>query len=191
MGNHLIADRYARALSGAIEDDGVLQQELDRLYELSELFSTHHDLHSCLSNPAIDAALRVKVLDEVLDSLEITGPCRNLAHELLERGRMALLAEIVQAFSDLVDERLDRVTAVVTTALPLTDEQKDTLTKGLAAYSNKNVRLRCEVDAELIGGVVVRIGGEVLDGSLRTQLDNLKDTLIAAELDPGHLDKTA
>ena len=191
MGNYLIAGRYAVALSGALEDDGVLQTELDRLCDLSELFSTHHDLHSCLANPAIDAALREKVLDEVLDSLGIGGPSRNLAHELLERGRMVLLPDIVQVFSDLVDDRLGRVTAVVKTALPLTDEQKDTLTKGLAAYSNKNVRLRCEVDGDLIGGVVARIGGEVIDGSLRTQLDNLKDMLIAAEIDSSQLDQTA
>jgi len=184
MADLLIAQRYAAALGAAIPDKGGLEPASQALLELSEVFATHHDLHSCLANPAIDVDARMQVLAEALRRMDAPRPVRSLASELLRRGRIALLPEIGEAFRKVVDERLDRLAATVTSAMPLSGTQELLLSERLAKFAGKAVRLRCDVDPELIGGVVARIGGQVIDGSLRTRLANIRNALIEEELSP-------
>ena len=182
MAEYLIAERYAGALSAALSDPDQLDPAAESLAEISELFTEHHDLHSCLSNPAIDVDERQQVMDDVLTKLDVTEPVRRMMHELLRRGRMALLPHIAEAFHSFADERLNRITAQVTTRLPLTAEQELRLRESLSRYCGKTVRMKCSVDESLLGGVVTRLGGEIIDGSLRTRLENIKQALIAEEV---------
>ncbi len=184
MTGYLIADRYAGALSAALTEDSQLETALASLQEISSLFDAHHELHSCLSNPAIEVHLREKVLDEVLQRLGAQQAVVRLVHELMERGRMPVLRETVMRFEEIVDARLNRVAARVTTAGPLRPEQQQQLQGKLSAYAGKSVRLKCTVDPEVIGGVVARIGWKVIDDSVRTRLTKLKDALIAEEVEP-------
>lgn len=182
MADYLIADRYAGALSAAIEDNAQLTPALVSLEELAEAIRTHHDLHSCLSNPAIQVDNRKKVLDEFLVKMTVIDQVKQLCHVLLERGRIGILPEVAQVFQRYVDERLNQVTAWVSSALPLNEAQEAQLKTSLTRQSGKTVQLRCSVDPDLIGGVVAKIGGKVFDGSLRTRLANLKKVLTAGEV---------
>jgi F-type H+-transporting ATPase subunit delta len=120
-------------------------------------------------------------LHGVLDSEDITGPVRNLLDVLVRRGRITVLPEIAETFEDLVDERLKRASARVRTATELSSEQQERLSKALSAFTNYDIRLKAKVDPRLLGGVVVRIGSTVLDGSVRTRLNRLRETLLAEE----------
>lgn len=182
MIDHLIAERYATALSLVIEDDRQLDTAAADLEALSLEFSHHHDLHACLSNPAIAAELREHVLDHVLEKMGVMVQVRNLVHELMNRGRVLLLPAVAKLFSEIADERQGRITAQVMTALPLTPPQEAKLRESLAAYTGKQVRLQCAVEPELLSGVVAHVGGEVIDDSLRTRLTNLRNALISGEL---------
>lgn len=182
MADFMIAARYAKALAGVIEDAQGLEEARDALQAVSELFSTHHDLHSCLANPSIQVAQREHVLDDLLEKLGFAGPVKNLIHHLLERGRMDLLDEIACSFTAIVDERMGRVAAHVATALELSNDDKQFLSAQLSKWSGKEVRMHCEVDPEIIGGVIAHLQGTVIDGSLRTRLAQLKETLLAAPL---------
>jgi F-type H+-transporting ATPase subunit delta len=179
MADHLIAERYAAALSGVIADNEQALSVMDRLDTFAELMAESHDLRSCLGNPSMDIAQRRQVLDDVLKKLGIDGPLHNLAQELLRRGRITLVGEIASSYSVLVDKRLNRVTAFVTTALPMTDGEMAALTKGLEHYSGMTVRLRCKTDPRIICGTVVRIAGKVIDDSVKSRLDNLRTALLA------------
>jgi F-type H+-transporting ATPase subunit delta len=184
MTDYLIADRYASALSAAIPEETGLEAALRSLQEISDLFDTHHELHSCLANPAIEVHLREQVLDEVLGRLDCPPVVMRLVHQLMERGRMSVLGETVTRFEEIVDERLNRVAARITTATPLAGDQQEQLKSALRRRAGKSIRLKCQVDPEIIGGVVARIGWQVIDDSVRTRLARLKEALIAEEVEP-------
>jgi F-type H+-transporting ATPase subunit delta len=184
MTDYLIADRYAGALSAALPDDDRLESVLASLREISDLFDAHHELHSCLANPAIEVHLREQVLDEVLRRLDAEKLVMRLVHQLMERGRMRLLSETVTRFEEIVDARLNRVAARITTVAPLTPEQEERLKGKLSEYAGKSVRLKCNVEPDIIGGVIARIGWQVIDDSVRARLARLKEALIAEEVKP-------
>lgn len=181
MKNHLLAMRYARALSLGIEDVAQLDQSVEALDTVAEIYQEHVDFRNVLSNPSVDKQSRLKVLDEVLRAEDIAGPVRRLLEVLLERGRIALVVEVADAFGEAVDERLQRAHARVKTATALSPEEKDRLSKALSAYTSYDVRVKTKVDPKILGGVVVRIGSTVLDGSVRTRLNRLRETLLTEE----------
>ncbi|MCL4217242.1 MAG: ATP synthase F1 subunit delta [Candidatus Hydrogenedentes bacterium] len=182
MKNFLIAQRYARALSAVIVDDNEVEVALDRVTAVAELFQQHHDFRSCLNNPAIQASLRLEVLDDVAKRLGASVPVVRLFHLMLENDRISLLTAVSAALEQEVDRRLNRVTATVTTAAPLDDGQMDQVRQCLAQHVGKTVRTKPEIKPAVLGGVVARLGGKVLDGSVRTRLAKLRESLIAQEI---------
>jgi F-type H+-transporting ATPase subunit delta len=181
MKNYLVAQRYADALAQALPDTADLERALSNLHEVAELLQTHHDFRSCLGNQAINVVSRAKVLDEVLRCLGAAEEVVRLMNALLVRDRVPLVHDTTDLLEEIIDERLERTTAVVTSAVALTDAHRERITKALSTYSGKAVRLECAVDPNLIGGVVARIEGRIIDGSLRTRLERLKTELIAQE----------
>lgn len=181
MKNFALADRYANALSGVVQDDE-LDDVLNGVQRMRDLFTHHHELHTCLANPAITIELREKVLDEVIQREEVPTQVKGLMHTLLERHRMDQVEPIAEVFEHIVDKRRGRVVVHVTVAEPLTSESEELLREGLEKYSGKQVRLAVKEDPSIIGGVIAEIGGRVIDGSLRTRVQKIKDTLIAEEI---------
>lgn len=181
MKNYIIAERYAKGLSQSMPDDTLLEAAMDALNRLSELYTANHDLRSALANPSIDVDMRYAVLQDVADAEETPPAVQRLAALLLRRGRIAMLPDVAAVFSALVDERLERVRAQVTTAVELGGEQEAQLAQALARFSGKSVRLACGVDPDVLGGVVARMGSTVIDGSVRTRLERLRHALLSEE----------
>lgn len=183
MRNYLIAERYARGLSQSIANDADVEPMVRALHDLGALFETNHDFRSVLANPAIDRNKRQQVLDAVLEAEPMPRPVARLAQVLLRRGRITMLPDVAQVFAMLADARLNRVQATVTTALPLDQDRAGRLGGALERYSGKAVRMKYDVDPEILGGVVVRIGSTVVDGTVRTRLEGLRDALLAGEVE--------
>ncbi len=181
MNETLVARRYARALSLAVPSDEDLKDALDDLNTLDTLCRENHELHAFLCNPAIPLLERLTAYREILDRSITQETIKRFAETLLKRGRITLLTQATECFAELVDRRLNRVTAYVTSASSLNTEQEARVREGLAEYSGRTVRLITNTDTSLIGGLVVRIDGVVLDGSLRARLDQLKNTLLSEE----------
>ncbi len=185
MKHALIADRYAKALSAAIADNDQLDANLQAMSALSEMFAESDQLHSVLNDPSLRIEERLGVLEAILKRIEAPAPAQNAAIIMLRRHRIALLPMVAELFRRRVDERSNRVSATVTTALPLTDEQVEPLKAGLAAYVGRDVRLDRRVDESIVGGVVAEIAGLIIDGSVRARLDRISRNLI--ENDDGSL----
>lgn len=179
--NHLVAERYAKGLSESIPDAADLEEALKGLEDMCETYGEHQTLRTLLETPAVPAATREKILEAVLDVHEMPPVAKRFVLTLFERHRINLLREATSTFGVLVDKRLNRMVAHVTTALELSPGQEEKLCEKLSEYSGSTVRLEKEVDTEIIGGVVVRLGGSVLDGSLRAQLNRVKESLLAEE----------
>jgi len=101
----------------------------------------------------------------------------NLLMLLLERGRLSVLPQIAESYGTLADELSGVIRPMVTSGLKLEPAQVEQISAALAKATGKKVELKVEVDSALIGGVVAKIGDKVFDGSVRTQLARIQDTL--------------
>lgn len=181
MKNYLIAERYARGLARTIRDDNHLAEAVKDLGELVELYQHNHELANALSNPSIRLEVRIDVLHDILEKADVEKSVFELTKLLLRRGRITILPDVHQVFVILADERLNQIQATVTTATPATPTQEQAIATALQKHSGKDVRMKCTVDPSILGGVVARIGSTVIDGSVRTKLNQLKNALLTEE----------
>jgi F-type H+-transporting ATPase subunit delta len=181
MSATLVAQRYARALAESIQEPEALDMARVRMERFAFLCREYAELYTAITNPAIVQKKRETILKDLLDLLEMSGPVQQFCLVLFRRHRFNLLHEVVDAFSRMVDELRGRIQADVTSAATLNEEQRSRLEQRLAEYCERSVQPVYHVDPDLIGGVVVRLNGTVLDGSLRAQLERLRDTLLTEE----------
>jgi F-type H+-transporting ATPase subunit delta len=172
-----VARRYARALfSLALEDAAGVEGALLKLAELNQALADSPEGRTLLQPGAPLAAQRALV-EKLSPDL---GPLlARFVGLVAERGRLDGLPQMVQALRALVDAHLGRVRARVIVPLPLAAEDLKKVGQGLAAATRKTIVLQSQVDPSLIGGIVAEVGGVQFDGSLRTQLSRLKNSLKA------------
>ena len=168
-----LARRYAKAILGL--------QPLDRiandLRSLAAAMTASEELATLLANPAIRRGDRKKVVDALLDRVDAQPNTRNLIHLLLDGERLPALPSIARELDAMIEAKAGRVSADVVSARPLDSQQIQQITAALERISGKRVDMRRREDPALLGGVVAKVGDVVYDGSLRTQLSNLRDEL--------------
>jgi F-type H+-transporting ATPase subunit delta len=173
----MLARRYAKA----IFDIGAAQDGLDKmgadLRTLANAMKTSAELQSLLSNPAIRKADRRKIIDALLQRIGVVTTTRNTVYLLLDKERLQSLPAISRELDAMIEAKAGRVAAEVTSAKPLDPSQLSQITATLEKLSGKKVSVTTRQDAELLGGVVAKVGDTVYDGSLRTQLRTLRDEL--------------
>lgn len=171
------ARRYARALFAlAQEQDGVasIRAELD---DMARLLAANPDLQRRLFQPLHPAHERRQVLKSVCERGNGSRTIRNFFAYLIEQRRLVAFDAIRDEFDLLADKAAGRVRAEVRSASPLRDEQRARLVEALAHRTGREIDLTVHVDPSLIGGAIATVGGLVFDGSLRTQLSQLRSTL--------------
>lgn len=172
-----IARRYAKALMEIGVADGSFERLGREVGDLARAIKASPELVSTMTNPAFDRADREKVLRAVLQRLGASQTVVNATRLLLDRERIANLPDISRELDAMIDEKAGRVAAQVTSAAPLDDGQKQRLTVALERMSGKKVEMQVAHDPALLGGVVAQVGDTIYDGSLRTQLEKMKQTL--------------
>jgi F-type H+-transporting ATPase subunit delta len=178
----LASYRYARALNEYVENDQHVEVVLNSLKTVLDFVETNEPVKTTLNNPAITREIREQALRTFLGKLELASEAVSFVILLFKRRRLTMLPYIVEQFSTLVDERLQRITAHVQTATPLSDDDQGRIKKSLETYTNESVTLNIEEAPELLGGVVARFGTTIIDGSLQTRLERLKKALLAEEI---------
>ena len=181
MKNYLIAERYAKALCSALED-AELDEICDTLAAAADLYESSEALRNVLSSPAIELDKRRDVLRQVLTGAALDERVQRLVEVLLARGRIAILPDVATVFRMLADARLNRTRANVTTAKETTAEQEERLKQALQAWSGKDVKIERDVNPDILGGVVARVGGTVIDGSVRTRIEQLREYALAYDI---------
>lgn len=173
-----VARRYAKALvdvAAASDDLEAVRQELS---SFADPLHEHRELRQFLTNPSVLRRDKVRVLDEVVSRLALRPLTRSFLRILLEAGRLPALESVLRAYEALVDERLGRLKAMVTTARPLEAEAQERLRQRLEQMTGKIVYLEVQQDPKILGGLVTQIGSLVYDGSLRTQLVKLREEMV-------------
>jgi len=173
-----VARRYARALFGIGVDAGKFEALGDELGELAALWNASDELRQALENPVFRPSEKRAVLERILPQVAPTPEVQRFVLLLLDRRRIVLLPAIARAYRDLTDAHVGRVRAEVTSSEELTPATLDRVRRSLEQRTGKKVIVTSKVDAGLIGGVVARVGDLVLDGSVRTQLDDLRTRLL-------------
>ena len=172
---------YSKRYSQAVFEIALEKQELDSWQsDLRKIASLSQDATfiALLQSPRLRFEDKAKLLAELLS--DINPLALNLVYLLVDRGRLDTAGEIADEYQQLVDSYRGIEQAEVTTAMPLSDEDRLKLARRLGAVVGKEVVLKSEVDSSLIGGIVVRIGGKLVDGSTRSQLQALKRELVGA-----------
>lgn len=181
MKDFLVADRYARSLDTLTSDNDQAEAFAKSLSELARLYAESHELRNTLANPALVESRRLSILNEVCVRSGAPDLVRKIAATLLRRRRIALLPVVASLYSAKTDERLGRVRVGVTSAAPLPAGRQEAVTHALERYTRKNVRVEFAVDPSLLGGVVARIQDRILDGSIRSRIERLKNHLLPEE----------
>ena len=175
------ATRYSNALADVVTSAGSALAPQDALAELRSFESALEsaELRNALITPAVPPARKRAVIGRVADILGLSRITRNFLFVLIDHRRTPEFSDMVNAFEQILDERLGFARAQVSSATELAEGQRAALTTALEKVSQKRLRTQFAVDASLIGGVVARIGSTVYDGSVRGQLQVLKRRLSA------------
>jgi F-type H+-transporting ATPase subunit delta len=175
------ASRYARALFDVVlKEDKDVEKVQAELQQFADLFAGQQ-LAQILGNPGIPASKKKALATAFIDRAgQVTPPLAKLILVLAEKDRLTLLPGIAGAYGERVMDHLKIVRGDVTTAVPLAPEKLRLLEQGLAKATGRKVVLEARVDPSIIGGVVTRLGSTVYDGSVTTQLQKMKQSLIEA-----------
>ena len=179
MTNRTAAARYARALFDVSVHDRDLRQVEADLAGFADLIDGHATLRRVLLNPAIPTERKRAVVDALVGRLgDVIPPVAKLLRLLAERDRLGLLSQVLRAYRARLLDHLGIVEAQVTTAQPLTPERAAAIEHSLAQVSGRTVTMVTDIDPEILGGVVARLGTTVYDGSVASHLERMRHTLL-------------
>ncbi len=173
-----ISSRYARAFADVVFgmklDVGATLQQLQVVLDI---VSGSEDLRRLWENPAIPAAQKRRLLDVIAARSAISRPVRNFMAVLIDNRRIAELERIARQFETEVNQRLGVAEADITSARELSAPEKQALEAQIRRLVGKQVRAHYATDGNLLGGAVVRLGSTIYDGSVRGQLQKIKEHL--------------
>lgn len=179
MSTRASATRYARALFDIVSKDAGVEQAERDLSAFVDLVESHDELRAVLSNPAVPAARKRAIVEELLSRLALLTPAvAKLLLLLADRDRLVALSDVRTVYRERLRAHQGVIEAELTTASPISDERLSEFRARLATATGRHVTLTTSVDPTLIGGVVTRIGTTVYDGSLATQLQRMKQQLL-------------
>jgi len=173
----MVARRYATALAQVVTARGEAQEVQQELTAWVQMMESNQQLLEVFRNPTIPYEQKRKVLNTLIARTKVRPTTANFLQLLLQNQRLPELGEVNKRLAMVLDERSGVVSAEVTTARPVGESSQGALRAKLAAMTGKRVRLTFATDEELIGGIVTRIGSTIYDGSVRNQLDQVRDRL--------------
>ena len=174
MKDRAAALRYARALEGALEGDAEIASAADELAGAARVMSGDAVVSAALTSPGLDPGRRKALLDTLVRGAGLSGKAAGLLAIMAENGHLHLLSQMAAHFAVLRDKRLGIVSAVVTTAAPLSAEMAERTRDVLAKRTGRKIRLELKTDPGLIGGMIAQVGSTVYDGSVRARLAALR-----------------
>jgi F-type H+-transporting ATPase subunit delta len=172
-----VARRYATALADVLVDRNEAVIAREELEAWAQMVQQNPLLLEALTNPTVPYDQKSKVLNELIDKANVRPTTGNFLRVLLRNQRFGDLPLINAKLSEIMDERAGVVSAEVTSARPISEQVRSALEQTLQQITNRRVRLNFATDETLLGGIVTRIGSTIYDGSVRSQLERLRQEL--------------
>jgi F-type H+-transporting ATPase subunit delta len=165
-----------QAALGVAERSGTLDEVEDELFRFGRIVDAHPQLRTLLADARTPADRRIDLLDQLIEG-KVNSATRRLLEQVVRAPRGRTLDIAIEQLVELAAERRERYVAYVLAPAPLTDEQESRLAAALTRIYGRPVGLQVEVDPELLGGLVVRVDGEVIDGSVASRLAEARHRL--------------
>jgi F-type H+-transporting ATPase subunit delta len=177
MDSGSVARRYAKALFGLAVESGKVEPWAESLATLAAVLQSTPELAEILADPVRSREERRLLGERLGAALGLEREPANLLLLLGERNRLDRLADVLRVFGELADAHLGRLRARVTTAVPIDAETTQSLARRLSEVTRAQVLLERSVEPGTLGGAVTQVGSLVYDGSVRTQLEDLRKSL--------------
>jgi F-type H+-transporting ATPase subunit delta len=172
-----IAKRYARAFFTIAKEEKRYEEFSRELGRFSTVLKENKNLSEFLANPVFDQPDKKAVLESVLEKIPISPLTANFLKLLVDKRRIGILSDIEGSYRELMDNALKKVRVTVKTAFPLSGELSARLQTRLEEITGREVEMTVLEEPTLLGGIVVRVGDTLYDGSIRTQLNNIRNLL--------------
>lgn len=172
-----ISKRYARAFFDIAGEEKKLEQYYDELHQFSSVIAQNKDLEGFLANPIFEQESKKKVLEKIIGKLSLSPMTINFLKLLIDKKRIDVLPDIETCYRQLMDETLRKVRVTVKTAFPLSGEMQSYITSSLKKMTGRSVEVTVEDDKNLLGGIVIGVGDTLYDGSIKNQLNNMRNLL--------------
>ncbi|ATD55925.1 F0F1 ATP synthase subunit delta [Clostridium chauvoei] len=172
--------RYALALYKVAEEKGKVQQYLQDLREICDLIDTNKEFYEVIKHPQISTKKKKKTFINIFKG-HIDEELLSFLLILIEKDRILYLREKLKEMEKIDLEHKNTLNGIVRTTVALTDEEFNSLKSKLENKYNKHVILEQIIDESILGGIYVRIGNDVIDGTVKSKLDELKDLMLSTE----------
>ena len=173
---NIVASRYAEALFQVGEETDTTDKLYGELKAVVDIVKENKDFSNILRSPLVSKEEKKDLITKVFDG-KLSQNMINFLKILADKDRLALLADIEKDFKVLLNEKNNILEGIVITAVPMKEEEVKELQTKLSAKYNKTVVLENEVDKSVLGGVLVRLGNEEIDGTVKNRLDKMKEQL--------------
>lgn len=175
----VVANRYARALAQVVAATGEYRRVLQELEDFRVTYRQSAELREICESPAVPIAAKTKVLEAIVSRLGAAPVTLNFLRVLLAHYRLPLLEEVITAFRKIAYDRLGIAQIQISSAADLSPAEAELLRARFQELTRKQAELKFRVERRLIGGIVAQIGSTVYDGSVRGQLERIRERLAA------------
>jgi F-type H+-transporting ATPase subunit delta len=175
-----VARGYAQALFQIAQAEGALEQVEDELFRFARILDNESRLREGLTDPALPAENRTKMVEELLGGKALPHTI-NIISFVIQQGRARELTKIIDSLVKLAAEERNKAVAEVRSAVTLDGQQREKLREAIENATGRKIELKVFVDPSIIGGLLVRVGDQVFDGTVRRRLDLAKELIGRAD----------
>jgi F-type H+-transporting ATPase subunit delta len=172
-----ISKRYARAFFEIANEEKQIELYYGELIQFASIISQNKSLKDFLANPVFEQAIKKGVVENLISKVKLSGITASFLKLLVDKKRIDVLEDIVVGYRQLMDETLKKVRVNVKTAFALSDELRSYISTNMEKTLGKTVEMTVEEDPTLLGGIVIGVGDTLYDGSIKNQLNNMRNLL--------------
>jgi F-type H+-transporting ATPase subunit delta len=172
-----ISKRYARAFFEIANEGKQIEPYYSELAQFASIISQNKSLKDFLANPVFEQAIKKGVVENLISKVKLSGMTASFLRLLVDKKRIDILEDIVVGYRQLMDETLKKVRVNVRTAFALSDELRSYISTNMEKTLGKTVEMTVEEDPTLLGGIVIGVGDTLYDGSIKNQLNNMRNLL--------------
>jgi F-type H+-transporting ATPase subunit delta len=172
-----ISKRYARAFFEIATEEKQLERYYEELNQFASIIAQNKALNDFLANPVFEQGSKKGVVESIIGKLQLSGMTISFLKLLVDKKRIDILHDIVICYRQLMDEVLKKVRVDLKTAFPLSSKMQSYINSSLEKLTGRQVELFVENDPSLLGGIVLGVGDTLYDGSIKNQLNNMRNLL--------------
>lgn len=172
----VVAERYAEALFQVGEETNSTTKLYEELNAVVDILKSNKDFFNVLKSPLVSKGEKRNLVEKVLGG-QLSSSLNNFLKIIIDKDRVSAIEAILKSYKSLLNEKNNVVEGVAITAIAMTKDEISELEAKLSSKYNKNVTLENKVDESILGGVLVRLGNEEIDGTVKTRLAKMKEQL--------------